>query len=296
VGDKTLISKFSKYRARLGESPVYDHRTNTLLWVDASGKKILKRNLDEESELSTDSPDLVSSIQPTERTGELVCTIMHQIGRIDLETGKFAVLGEVEKNLARNRFNDGKCDVLGRYWAGTMNLDSVYPNPGIPTASLYVLDLDTSIRKTVGGLSVSNGLAWSKDNDTMYLVDTPIKKVFRFDFDLEKGEISNQRVCIDFTDEQGRPDGMTIDTEGMLWIVHVRAGSISRWDPQNGRKVSEFSLPTKGITSVIFGGRKLDKLYVTSGSDLAPDDAAGYVYVLEDTGARGAPSNICKVR
>jgi sugar lactone lactonase YvrE len=290
-----LISKFSKYRARVGESPIYDHRTNTLLWVDATGKKILRRNLDEELELTTDCPDLISSIQLTERTGALVGTMMHQFCRINLETGKFEALGEVEKNLERNRFNDGKCDISGRYWAGTMNIDSVYPNPGVPTASLYVLDLDKRIRKTLGGLSISNGLAWSKDNHAMYLVDTPVKKVFQFDFDLNAGEIRNQRVCIDFKDEEGRPDGITIDTEGMLWIAHARAAKLSRWDPKNGRKVSEFLLPTKGTTSVIFGGKKLDVLYVTSASDLASDDAAGYVYVLEETGARGFESNICKV-
>ncbi|MHB2036893.1 MAG: SMP-30/gluconolactonase/LRE family protein [Nitrososphaerales archaeon] len=290
-----MISKFSKYRAKVGESPIYDHRTNTLLWVDATGKKILRRNLDEELEQSTDCPDLISSIQLTERTGALVGTMMHRFCRINLETGKFEALGEVEKDLERNRFNDGKCDSVGRYWAGTMNIDSVYPNPGIPTASLYVLDLDKRIRKTLGGLSISNGLAWSKDNRAMYLVDTPVKKVFQFDFDLKAGEIRNQRVCIDFKDEEGRPDGVTIDTEGMLWIAHARAAKLSRWDSKNGRKVSEFLLPTKGTTSVIFGGKKLDTLYVTSASDLASDDAAGYVYVLEEIGATGFESNICKV-
>ena len=279
----------------MGESPIYDHRTNTLLWIDATGKKILRRNLDEESELSTDCPDLISSIQLTERTGALVGTMMHRFCRINLETGKFEALGEVEKDLECNRFNDGKCDLSGRYWAGTMNIDSVYPNPGVPTASLYVLDLDKRIRKTLGGLSISNGLAWSKDNRAMYLVDTPVKKVFQFDFDLKAGEIRNQRVCIDFKDEEGRPDGLTIDTEGMLWIAHARAAKLSRWDPKNGRKVSEFLLPTKGTTSVIFGGKKLDTLYVTSASDLASDDAAGYVYVLEEIGATGFDSNICKV-
>ena len=279
----------------MGESPLYDHRTNTLLWIDATGKKILRRNLDEVLEQSTDCPELISSIQLTEITGELMCTMMHQFCRINLETGKFVTLGEVERDLERNRFNDGKCDLSGRYWAGTMNIDSVYPNPGIPTASLYVLDLDKTIRRTLGGLSISNGLVWSIDSSTMYLVDTPIKKVFQFDFDLKAGEIHNQRICIDFKDEEGRPDGMTIDSEGMLWIAHARAARLSRWDPKTGQKVSEFLLPTKGTTSVIFGGKKLDTLYVTSGSDLSSDDYAGYVYVLEGTGARGFESNICKV-
>lgn len=112
---------------------------------------------------------------------------------------------------------------------------------------------------------------------------------------MKMGAISNQRICIDFKDEEGRPDGMTIDSEGMLWIAHARAAKLSTWDPKTGRKVSEFLLPTKGTTSVIFGGKKLDALYVTSGSDLSSDDSAGYVYVLEGTGAHGFESNICKV-
>lgn len=122
---------------------------------------------------------------------------------------------------SRNRFNDGKCDAVGRYWIGTMNLEEKYP-----TAGFYVLDTDLSFRKVLDNVTISNGLAWSSDNKTLYYIDTPTKKIFEFDFDLERGKISNKKVLIDLSSVQGNPDGMTIDSKDNLWVALFGGGKV----------------------------------------------------------------------
>jgi sugar lactone lactonase YvrE len=276
-------ARFSEYQAKLGESPVYDPGSKALYWVDILAKRIVRKDMETGSESFVASPDLVTSVQLAEKPGGLACTLSHAFCSVDFGTGAFAVLAEVEKEMAGNRLNDGKCDSSGRYWAGTMN-----PDLRSPTASLYVLDLDGKVKRRTGGLAVSNGLAWSKDDRRMYLIDTPVLKVFRFDYDPGTGEIQNKATCVDFRGQSGRPDGMTVDSEGMLWIAHARGGRISRWDPDRGTKLEECLLPVKATTSLTFGGEGLDRLYVTTSSELLGEADAGHVYVV-DPGVKGLP-------
>lgn len=286
------ILKFSSYRALLGEGPVYDLGTNRIYWVDIDGHKIIYKGLDDGKESIINLPDVVTSIQLKEETDKLVATLRHGFYEVNLDNGNLKLLGEVEKDMQTNRFNDGKCDALGRYWAGTMNL-----NLTEPTGAFYSLELDHRIIKHLDGLTISNGLAWSLDNKILYLIDTPPKKVYRFDFNLSKGEISNQRIAIDFSNEIGRPDGMTIDSEGKLWIAHSRGGRISRWDPQTGKKLLEIELPVSSTTSLTFGGRGLDKIFVTTSVNLGREGetTTGWLYMIEGLGIRGTESYICKV-
>ena len=276
-------SRSSSYQAGLGESPVYDPDSDALFWVDIPARRIVRRDLETGSESVFDAPDVVSSIQLTRSPGVLVCTLRHSFCRADLSAGVFTVLAEVEKDVASNRFNDGKCDPSGRYWAGTMNLDLASP-----TASLYVLDIDGSVKRRATGLAVSNGLAWSRDGKRMYHIDTPLLKVFSYDYDPGTGEIGGREVCVDFKGEAGRPDGMTVDSEGMLWIAHARGGRVSRWDPDEGEKLGERLFPFKATTSLTFGGRRLDRLYVTTSSELLGEPEAGHVYSF-DPGVVGLP-------
>jgi sugar lactone lactonase YvrE len=282
--------RFSNYQAGIGESPVYDQRNHTLYWVDINGKRILYKSLVTQKDQMVDCPDVISSIQLTGRPGRLIGTLRHEFSEVNLETRKFTRLGEqVEGNVPNNRFNDGKCDYSGRYWAGTMNLDL-----SSPTAALYLLGLDKSVKKVLDGLSISNGIAWSLDNSKMYLIDTPLLKVFQFDFDSATGEIRNRKACVDFASEKGRPDGMTIDSQGMLWIAHARGGRVSSWDPEKGKKLLEFEFPVKATTSLTFGGQDYRTLFVTTARDLLNESDAGYTYTFQP-GAKGLAPNICRL-
>ncbi|MCY0859186.1 MAG: SMP-30/gluconolactonase/LRE family protein [Sulfolobaceae archaeon] len=287
-----IIERLSNYRALLGESPVYDSRLNRLYWVDIDGHRLIYKDLESGKEGFIDLPDVITSVQLKDETDSLIVTVRHGFYEVNLSNNSVRLIAEVEKEISENRFNDGKCDALGRYWAGTMNIPM-----NSPTGALYSLDIAHQVKKHLDGLTISNGLAWSLDNKYFYLIDTPPKKVYGFDLDLAKGEIYNKRVVIDFSSEVGRPDGMTIDEEGMLWIAHSRGGRISRWDPKSGKKLLEIELPVSSTTSLTFGGEDLDQIFVTTAVNLAKpgEDLAGYVYVIRGVGVRGVENNLCKV-
>ncbi len=147
----------------------------------------------------------------------------------------------------------------------------------------------------VEGVSVSNGIVWSLDRRTMYYIDTPTGRVDRFDYDLETGEIGNRSAAVRIPPEMGRPDGMTIDSEGMLWVCLWQGGKVSRWDPVEGRLLQTVDLPASNVTSCAFGGANLDQLYITTariGLDaehLAKQPLAGGLFQA-DVGVTGLPA------
>jgi sugar lactone lactonase YvrE len=201
------------------------------------------------------------------------------------------MISNPEPQLPGNRFNDGKCDPAGRFWAGTMS-HTDEPEKG----SLYLLGKDLSVTKKIEAVSISNGLAWSPDHKTFYYIDTPTKKVAAFHFDNTNGKIEDKRYIIQFLNNEGTPDGMTIDSEGMLWIAHWDGWQISRWNPVTGEKLKSILLPVSRVTSCCFGGKNLDDLYITSASTGLSDDQlkkeplAGSLFVIKNTGFNGLPA------
>jgi sugar lactone lactonase YvrE len=245
-------------KAQLGEGPCWDEAKQLLYWVDIPNHQVHIYSPDKNSVKTIDTNQYVSAVVPIE-SGGLLLAMHHGLYTLDLESESFTPFGDPEKNKPGNRFNDGKCDARGRFWAGTMAIDES-PNMG----ALYCLDKDLSIRKVLDGTSISNGLAWDYGNRTMYFIDTPTKKVAAFDYDLESGSLSNKRDCIHFPDGEGFPDGMTIDQEGMLWIAHWDGGQISRWNPATGEKLDSIQVPAPRVTSCVFAGEKLNELYITT--------------------------------
>ncbi|ARM75445.1 SMP-30/gluconolactonase/LRE family protein [Acidianus manzaensis] len=277
-----MINVFSKYKAKLAEGPVYDLELNKLFWVDIDGKKIVIKDLENKEEKEITTSDLVSSLCVINNT-EVIATIRHDFYIINIDSGN--ILSKIdgqENDLENNRFNDGKCDKLGRYWAGTMNMLK-----DKPSGNLYKLE-GNKIEKMLSQLTVSNGLGWNPENNIMYLIDSPIRKVYSFDYDLNKGEIFNRKVLIDFKDEVGNPDGMTVDEEGYLWIAHWNGGKISRWSP-NGKKVFEIKLPVTYVSSVTFGGKEMNELFITTAYK-EDEPLSGKVFTYK-TDTRGLPNN-----
>jgi sugar lactone lactonase YvrE len=118
------------------------------------------------------------------------------------------------------------------------------------------------------GLVIGNGMAWADDNKTMYYIDSPTLEVWSFDFDLARGELSNRKTVIKYEPGEGMPDGMTIDSEGMLWIAQFRGAKVSCWNPRTGKRLAQYPMPAYNITSCCFGGKNFDDVYVTSASVL----------------------------
>jgi sugar lactone lactonase YvrE len=187
------------------------------------------------------------------------------------------------------RMNDGGCDPAGRFWVGSLAEDH---RPGGGT--LYRLDRDGTVEPVLDGLTISNGLGWSPDGTTMYLVDSVPGVVHAFDYDLTRGTLAGQRTLVAFGDGDGVPDGMTVDAAGDLWVAVYGGAQVRRYSP-DGELLASHPIPAAQSTSCAFAGRGLDVLYVTTGTEdwddemRAADPAAGLVYRL-DPGTTGRPA------
>ncbi|AEI46226.1 SMP-30/gluconolactonase/LRE family protein [Paenibacillus mucilaginosus] len=254
-------------RAALGEGPVWDHRTGRLLWVDIEGRRVHYYDPSEAGDHRTIQLEQRVGAAVPRTAGGLVLAMQYGLYRLDLETEQLTKLGDPEEGIEGNRFNDGKCDEAGRFWAGTMNMKE-----SEPTGSLYCLEADGSLRRALEGITTSNGLGWSPDNRTMYYIDTPTRRVDAFDYDGETGGISNRRTVISYEGEKGFPDGMTVDNEGMLWIAEWGGWQVSRWNPQTGERIGRIPVPAAQVTSCAFGGEDYSELYITTARSWIPDE------------------------
>ncbi|KAL1137640.1 hypothetical protein AAG570_009336, partial [Ranatra chinensis] len=208
---------------------------------------------------------------------------------------------EVDKDKPANRFNDGKADVLGNLWIGTMGNEKagvVEMNQG----SLYKFSKDCNVRKFISPVSISNGIAWNKANTLMYYIDSPTRRIDVFNFDANKGNISNRRVLFDFEKNGilGVPDGMTIDNNDNLWIACWGGSKVIQVSGR-GKLLRSIELPVERVTSVAFGGNNLSTLYVTtmkaglSSEKQSRQPNAGALFAIEHLGITGTPSKPIKI-
>ncbi len=256
----------SEVESLLGEGPCWDDQYQLLYWIDILGKKIHRYDPVTEKTDSINVQQNIGCIALRDKGG-MIAALQNGFYFIDFDSCELEFITDPEVQLTGNRFNDGKCDCKGRFWAGTM---SVAENDGkgrsAPAGSLYCLNADLSFRKVLSDITISNGLSWNHENKTMYFIDSPTGKVMAFDFEANTGEISNGKVAVRIPECEGIPDGMTIDEEGMLWIAHWGGYKVSRWDPCTGKRLQEIRIPVRNVTSCAFGGKRFDELYITTSS------------------------------
>ena len=272
----------------VGESPVWSTREQALYWVDVEGKCVRRLDRDGHTHARWSMPEAIGSIGLRCNGGLVGAT---RIGFVFLDTtsGKVTALTDPEADLPGNRFNDGKVDRAGRFWAGTKNL----ANNAQPTGSLYRLDADLRAHRVTGGISCANGIAWSPDNRTMYLCDTWVRRIYRFEFDLAAGLVGQRSLFAELAESEGFPDGLTVDAEGFIWNAHYDGCRITRYAP-DGAIVQVLRMPVRHVTSLAFGGADLRTLYVTSASmrlsaeERQSQPLAGHVLAIEP-GVAGLP-------
>lgn len=245
-------------KSRLGEGPSWDADKELLYWVDILGKKVHRYDPAKHENNTVELSQAPGTIAPRE-TGEVILAMENGFYFYNWISEELEPIDDPEKHLPYNRFNDGKCDPAGRFWAGTTDEEGINGN-----GALYCLDVDLNVEKKVSGVSTSNGIAWSPDFSSMYYIDTPTMQVVRYSYYVKTGEIKNPEVVISFKDEEGIPDGMTIDEEGMLWIAHWGGGKVSRWNPETGDKIEEIPVPAVNVTSCVFGGKHRNELFITT--------------------------------
>lgn len=275
------------HRCLLGEGPVWDALSASILWVDILKGEIHEFALSSGVHKVLEVHEMVGAIALCKGEG-LIAALKSGQAIVDRETAQIKPLFNPEVHMPENRFNDGKCDPEGRFWIGTMSLSE---RPG--AGSLYKVEKDLSCSVQLQNATIANGMAWSTDNKTFYHIDTPTHRVTAYDYDLADGNISNGRLALDIPEHDGAPDGMTIDSEGMLWIAHWGGWQVTRWDPLSGNKLLSIPVPVAQITSCTFGGETLQDLYITSASNGLTEEQrgnqplAGSLFVVKDCGFQG---------
>ncbi|MDP4610266.1 MAG: SMP-30/gluconolactonase/LRE family protein [Opitutales bacterium] len=280
------ITTIGKYTALWGETPIWwqDH----LLYVDTNDKRLIKLNPETGEETVWEIGERIGTVVPT-TTNDYIYAGDTGFIRFNPETAAKANLADPEAELRdANRFNDGKCDPAGRFWAGTISL---VKNEG--TANLYCLETDGSLSLKISNVTNSNGICWSADAKTMFYIDTPTKTIRAYDYNLASGAISNPRMVID-TAEKGyasSPDGMTIDADDNLWVAFCHGGCVVCFDPVKNKELLRVDLPCIETTACAFGGPNLDRLFVTTGLKPGYDEPdAGKLFVIDGLGIKGVPA------
>jgi sugar lactone lactonase YvrE len=278
-------------RALLGEGAIWNPALQRLHWIDIEAHRVFTFDPATGDNRACDVGQRVGTVVPR-RAGGLMLALQAGFAALDLGTGRVTPLAPPpEHDPALARFNDGKCDPAGRFWAGTM----VFQKGPNPPGKLYRLDADGAMHVMLRDVSTSNGVAWSLDRRTLYYIDTPLRRVDAFDYDDATGQIANRRTVITVPPDLGRPDGSTLDAEGMLWVAMWEGWGVTRWNPQTGALLQTVRLPVARTTSCAFGGPELDTLYVTSArgeltaAQLAAQPLAGGLFRLRP-GVRGLPA------
>lgn len=265
---------------------MWDDRGQALYWIDVRGPFIRRYVVETGETRSWRMPELVGSLALRE-TGGLVVALATALVFFDTDTGAMERIAGPEADVAHRRFNDGKCDRQGRFWAGTM-----HDLTRGPEGTLYRLDGEHRCVPIFGGIRAPNSLAWSPDGRTMYFADSYLQTIFAYEFDPDLGIVGERREFAKL-DAPAMPDGSTVDAEGFLWNAEYDGGRITRYAP-DGRVDRVLELPVRRPTSCAFGGRDLDVLYVTTASQrLTPDERAAQPFagamLALDVGVRGSP-------
>jgi sugar lactone lactonase YvrE len=244
--------------ARVGEGPVWDDASGTLVWVDIMGSAVHRYDPTRDQDKAVDVGQPVGAAVLRRSGKGLILAVRDGFGVLDEGSGNVELVAPVEADVPTRRMNDGKCDPAGRFWAGTMGFE---PTPG--TGALYRLDPDLQVTRVLGGITLSNGLDWTRDGRQMYYIDSMTQGVDVFDFDLKEGRLGQRQRLITIASEDGLPDGMTVDAEGALWVALHGSGTIRRYLP-DGQVDLVVRVPPTMVTCCAFGGPDLTDLYITT--------------------------------
>ena len=278
-------------KAELGEGPIWDPRSKVLLWVNILGKQLRMYDPVSDADRVIELDQMPGTVVLRAKGG-LMLALEGGFASFDPDTNAIEFITDPESDKPGNRFNDGKCDPAGRFWAGTMPYDAE-----AASGALYCLDTDGTSKKMISDVYCSNGIAWTADRKTMYYIDSVTRNVDAFDYDLATGDIANRRTVISVPESDGMPDGMAIDTEDKLWVAQWGGWRVAHWDPLTGQMIDMVELPVSQVSACWFGGEDLDELYITTARTRLTDEAlakeplAGGLFKAR-VGVKGLPADV----
>lgn len=264
----------------LAEGPSWDAKRGRIYWVDIPARRYHYMDLESRKIGTVATKDIITSLYP-DGNGGFMGTTNDSFIKMDPESNSISKIASIDIPTGKVRFNDGKCDSYGNYWAGTMDIKGKER-----IGKLYSLNSNGKISILLEDLTISNGLCWDTDRKLFYHVDTPTRKVSVYDYSPGTMEIWNRRTAVDFGNLEGNPDGMAIDSQGKLWVAHWGGSCISKWDPQTGKLVKSMEIPAKNVTSCAFGGFEMDRLFITTARNSVENhggDMGGSLFELDES-------------
>lgn len=278
----------------LGEGVIWDAQSQVVWWTDIQQKRLYQYTPSSKQLRSWQTPERLACMSPIENRAGMVAAFESGFAFYEPESGSLEWIKKLEQDNPGTRFNDGRTDRQGRFWAGTMVEDR---DSATYKGSLYCLNQDLLVKKTRQGLSIPNSLCWSPDGRWMYHTDTPSRHINRYKFDPADGSIDiPYAIGTVSTDTDAHsfiethvdcyPDGSTVDSEGGLWNAQWGASQVVRYTP-DGQHSLTLPIPTKQPTCVAFAGPDLDLLVVTSAhQSMTPeqrenDPNAGNVFIYQ---------------
>ncbi|XP_053604622.1 regucalcin-like [Plodia interpunctella] len=282
----------------LGEGPHWAHEEQVLYFVSTYDRSIHRYDPATGAHTSCEMDGRTAFIIPIEgKRHHFAVGVERRLlevhwGGADDAAAVLRTIAEVDLDNPTNRFNDAKADPRGRLFAGTMGGEYAPGKFHLKKGSLYRIDPDGSPHVLDSGIDISNGLCWDVDNKAFYFADSFEYAVRRYDYDIETGNISNPKLVFVYKEHglHGIPDGMTIDTEGNLWLANFDNYLVLKIDPSTGTLLDKIKMPALQVTSVTFGGPSHDELYVTTarvdrGAPQPPP--AGCTFKLTGLGVKG---------
>lgn len=248
----------------LGEGPTWVAAENSIFWVDILGQRLHRYRQSDGALNSWDMPEPICWL--VERSGGgFLAGFGSGFASLSLDPVSIGSICPLGTPRANHRLNDAKVDPAGRLWAGVMEMAG-----STPTGSFHRIEADAA----------PDGPAFSPAGEWLYHADSPRGAIYRYAVDAS-GTLGERHEHIRFKDDWGLPDGMTVDAQGYLWSAHWDGGRVSRFDPDGGLD-RVVHLPASRITSCVFGGEALDRLFVTSsGADRADEPLAGALFEID---------------
>jgi sugar lactone lactonase YvrE len=280
-------------RLVLGEGAIWSSLRNLFFYVDIEGQKVGLVDPVSGMTKQRQLAEKVGTVVPTE-DGRLILGLENSISLFDFDSDELLELIKIEPEIPTNRCNDGKCDPAGRLWIGTMDKEAKGA-----VGALYCFD-GKEVKKMIPNRKVSNGICWSADNSQMYYIDSLDYNIKGYDFDVETGSVSNERIVVEMKESGFTPDGMTIDEQGMLWVAMWGEGTVNRYNPLSGELVGIVKVNAPHVSSCAFGGATMTQLLITTARAELSDEQlkqfpeSGSLFLV-DVGIKGTQMNPFKI-
>lgn len=275
------------YRCETGEGPLWHPLERQVYWSDIPQGRIFRLNPFSRRHQQIYDGRVVGGF--TIQSDGSLLLFMDRCSVAVWRDGELDFLIDEMDSETDNRFNDVIADPAGRVFCGTMPTDT-------RAATLYRMDTDGSVTTVLEGVGLSNGMGFTPDLKQMYYTDSLARTIYIFDYEVGSGDLTNQRVFVKTPNDGSIPDGMTVDAEGYVWSARWDGSSLYRYDP-DGQHVGQVRFPARKVSSVIFAGRELTDMYVTTaggGNKAEEGPGAGGLFRV-NVGVKGKPEFLSRV-